>query len=470
MHTTIRTINLSLIVCASLLSLSACNWVDSTGAQSEPIAPISADGNSRLRNTLPLVLHEELALTTTMIGQGAALRNWTWSPEQTDIRSRCEGIDGFDSQLAATSLEQACVNAQECMITFIEDSSNDPTQFTVRLPQLRAPVALAYNLSSVTEEGVMLIREQPICGISINEAPLANDDNYIALRGERRLVDALDLDSLSANDTDDLDIRNQVLQIDPIPVRVPRYASEFALGTDGSFIYLADEDAPVTQEGYIEDSFVYSISDGLHAVTATAVVRVVDGNRSPRRRQRVPDLDVTIANNADQGAQQQFDLSSYFFDPDADPLQFSIRDDLLPKSGNISISSAGLLIARPEFDDLGRWRLTVQVSDGLASSSDVFNLDVQTPEQDNSPPTANDIRNRFVQNTFSYDVSVFFNDPDNDPLSFSATGLPDGVRISESGIIRGTANDENSGVAIIRVTANDNRGGSVTDGFALVVD
>lgn len=476
MHTAISTIKLSLIVATNLILLSACNWVDSTGTQSEFTPPISEfipptnATISGLRSTQPLALQEELALTTTLLGRGAQLRNWTWAPAQSDTLFICEGIEGFDTELAATTLTDACADAQECSIVFIENSDDNTTQFTIRMPQLQAPVALSYSLSTTTEDGGLLTRQQPLCGISVNEAPLANDDNYLAVMDERRLVSANDSDSLLANDTDDVDIRNQALQIDPTPVQMPRYATEFALGTDGSFIYRASNDAPINDEGFINDSFVYSVSDGLHSVEATAVVKIVNDNREPRRRQRIPDLEITIASLAGQGTLQQFDLSKYFFDPDGDPLRFSIREDLLPVSGNISINPAGLLIAQPGLEDLGLWQLTIIASDGLSSSSDAFNLNVLLPEQENLPPTAEDIGNRIVQNTFSYDVSVFFNDPNDDPLSFSATGLPSGVSISETGIIQGEARNNNLGVSIIQVTANDNRGGTVTDGFALVIN
>jgi len=470
MHTAFRTIKFSLILGANLPFLVACNWVDSTGTQGEPITPINASAISGLRNAQPLALQEELPLTTTLVGQGAGLENWTWSPEQVDIRSSCENIEGFDKQLAVTSLADACANTQECTIAFVESASDNSTQFTIRLPQLYAPVAISYTLSTATEDGGMLTRQQPLCGISVNEAPLATDDNYIALRDERRLVNANDPDSLLANDTDDIDIRNQALQVNPTPVQMPRYASEFSLGTDGSFIYQASEDAPQSEQGYIEDSFVYSISDGLHAVDATAVIKIVQSNRRPQRRQRIPDLEVLVANRDNQGVLQTFDLAGYFIDPDGDPLRFSIRDELLPASGNITIDSAGLLIAQPGLEDSGQWRLTVVATDGLDSISDTFDLEVLSPELDNLPPTVVDIRNRIVQNTFSYDVSVFFQDPNGDPLSFFATGLPPGVRLSETGVIEGEATDKNSGVSIIQVTANDYRGGFVTDSFSLLIN
>ncbi|MFK7854093.1 MAG: putative Ig domain-containing protein [Granulosicoccus sp.] len=468
MRTSFRTSKVTLSLGMALLCLSACDWVDSTGVQGEPLSPMSA-GALTLRNAQPLTLQEELPATVTIMGQGSDQQNWTWTPEQGDVRASCEAIEGFNSQLAVTRIEEACTNSQECTIAFVEDFNGDTAQFNVRLPQLRGPVALAYTLSTITEEGTLLTREQPLCGISLNEAPLAVDDNYIVLKNQRRIVSAEDPDSLSANDKDDEDIRNQSLRINPVAVQMPSHAAEFSLGEDGSFIYRASADAPINSQGFITDSFVYSTSDGIHDVEATAFITIVDSNRSPVRAQRIPDLEVSVVLD-DNEPPTEFDLSSYFYDPDGDSLHFSIRQDLLPQSGNIAISSAGVLTARPTFEDLGDWRLIVDVTDGLASSSDIFDLEILEPEQDNLPPIAEDIHNRIVQNSFSYDVSVFFSDPDGDQLSFSATGLPVGVKISKAGLITGEANNANAGISLIWVTANDDRGGSVTDRFALVIN
>lgn len=468
MRTAFRTSKIILSLSLALLCSSACDWVDSTGVQGEPLSPINS-GDLALRNAQALALQEELPATVTIIGQGSDLQNWTWTPEQRDVRASCEGIEGFNSQLAVSKIEEACTNSQECTIAFVEEFNGDTTQFNVRLPQLRSPVALAYTLSTITGEGALLTREQPLCGISLNEAPLAVDDNYLVLKDQRRIVNAEDPDSLSANDTDDEDIRNQVLRINPVAVQMPSHASEFSLGVDGSFIYRASEDAPINSQGFVTDSFVYSISDGIHDVEATAFITIVDSNRAPVRAQRIPDLEVRVTTNDDDTI-KEFDLSTYFFDPDGDSLQFSIRQDLLPQSGNIAISSAGLLTARPTVEDLGDWRLIVEVTDGLATSSDIFDLEILEPERDNLPPIAKDIHNRIVQNSFSYDVSVFFSDPDGDELSFAATGMPVGVKISKAGLITGEANNRNAGVSLIWVTANDNRGGSVSDRFALVIN
>jgi len=91
----------------------------------------------------------------------------------------------------------------------------------------------------------------------------------------------------------------------------------------------------------------------------------------------------------------------------------------------------------------------------------------QAPE--NRPPVVDDISNRTVSNQFTYDVSVFFDDPDNDTLRFTAVGLPPGVSIDIDGVIRGRASARNRGEWFIVVTADDARGGETPDGFRLLI-
>ena len=88
----------------------------------------------------------------------------------------------------------------------------------------------------------------------------------------------------------------------------------------------------------------------------------------------------------------------------------------------------------------------------------------------NSAPVADDIDNAEFDDDFTYDVSVFFEDPDDDDLIFSATNLPPRVTISMTGVITGVVSAANDGNHIITVTASDGRGGMVSDNFRLIID
>ena len=101
-------------------------------------------------------------------------------------------------------------------------------------------------------------RQQTVCAVSVNEAPLANDDMYKVVVGTRLDVRGIDSDSLISNDSDDIDIRNQPLVVDTQVVTAPQYAEIFTLQSDGGFTYQPASDIPVNEQGTLLDSFVYS--------------------------------------------------------------------------------------------------------------------------------------------------------------------------------------------------------------------
>ena len=69
---------------------------------------------------------------------------------------------------------------------------------------------------------------------------------------------------------------------------------------------------------------------------------------------------------------------------------------------------------------------------------------------------------------YSLNVAGAFSDPDDDALSFSASGLPSGLSISKAGIITGTPAD--AGTYSVTVSATDPGGLKAETGFSLTVD
>ncbi len=469
MHTMTSLLKHSLSVGVVLTTLSACDWVDSTGVQSIEVTSTELPGNAVLRNAEPIAILEETSVTATLSGEAAHLSNWSWMATTNNGTDRCTQISGFDPQLAQSTLLAACSDTSQCAVIFDESANGGETQLTIRMPQLRAPVALSYQLVATRDDGSTVNRDQVLCALSVNEAPVANNDRFLALRNELRVVDAEDSDSLLKNDVDDTDIRNEDLHVIAVPVEAPRHAVQFSLNADGSFLYQASEDAPYTDNGFFEDTFIYAVTDGMHVVNATAIIKIVDDNQGPLVVRRIPEF--SVASDRSASGAEQIDLSRYFFDPDNDPIRYRIDPDQLPASGNITLSSSGLLSVNPEPDDVGKWRFTLEATDGLASRTETFMLTINAPDTVpiNQLPVAIDITNKQVRGNFSYDIRPFFSDPDNDQLSFSASGLPKGVRISAAGIISGVADKDSTGRWIIRVTADDGNGGRVSDGFALTI-
>ncbi len=447
-----------------VISLSGCDWVDSTGVQGATVTV-------SLRNGEAVAINEKVALTAPLVGEGSELTNWTWELDGADTLGRCNVFSGFDEQLSVTSLSDACTDGNACTFAIDETGSEgNATSFTLQMPELRAPVALNYRLLATREDGATVERQQLICGLSINEAPEANDDSYLAMPGEVLIVAGDSNNSLLANDSDDDDVRNSALTINGI-VTQPAHAAQFSVDPDGGFLYEPRSDLPLNDNGFTEDRFVYSLTDGVHQVTAIAVLRIASDNEAPNQLQAIPDLSLTATGGIETTSPdaQLIDLSTYFTDPDGDTLTFFVSAQQLPASGNVTVSAEGLLRAEPTLVDIGRYRVELVVSDGLESISDVFLLSIAEPDanRDNNAPDAEDINNRIVRDQFEYDVSRFFSDPDGDTLEFSAEGLPDDVEIDSDGVISGQAGRSNRGRWLIRVHADDGKGGTSNDAFLL---
>ncbi len=448
---------ISTLLLSSLVS--ACGWVDSKGNQS--------GGGSQLRTIVDggqLLLMESSPSTATFAGTSNNVSNWQWQSVGTNADGSCAVNNGFDNELAADTLLQACTNADDCEVLIVEQSNNGATEFLITPPSLRAPIGINYSVVSNDEQGNTISLNQTLCMVSINEAPFADDDEYTVIQNQTLEIEADDPNNLLHNDYDDDDVRNQPLQVLPNPLQAPQHAAEFQLGTDGSFIY-----RPVATQNNEEivDEFVYQITDGQHTMSAKVTLRIVDNNSAPIRSQRTTLVAMSVAEHGEIGL--RVNLAENFTDPDGDDLSFSIAEGSLPNSGNISLTSAGMLLGKPQLDDVGDYIVTVIASDGIGQAADTFILSISQFSSENSAPEVDDISNRTVRNKFSYNIADFFSDEDGDELQFSATGLPTDVTITSSGLIRGTASSRNRGSWFVSVTATDGRGGSAEDLFRLTI-
>ncbi|MBM7069284.1 putative Ig domain-containing protein [Actibacterium sp. 188UL27-1] len=184
----------------------------------------------------------------------------------------------------------------------------------------------------------------------------------------------------------------------------------------------------------------------------------------------------TIPNQVNQDGQAIGPLNIFngFNDPDGDALTFTVTG--LPPS--LSVDAAGNVTGPLDNSDSqggpnndGFYTVTVTATDADgATATETFtwtvnNIDpvVATPIPDQ---TAND------GDAFTLNVGPNFNDPDNDDLAFSATGLPPGLSINANGVISGTlalnasANEPYS----VTVTADDGEGGQTSDTFVFRVN
>ncbi len=446
-------------------SLSACDWVDSTGLPGN--ATGLADTNvAQLDDGGTILLVEQVPRKAALTGESALLTNWHWEAiSDTDAISRCQQNPDYETGSISQSLKTACTNAGDCQIQIEESAQNGLTQFTLRLPRLRQPVALPFRLSTTNGAGSTVQQHQLLCAMAINEAPLAQDDRYTLVRSRTRTVRARDPDNLLINDSDDIDLRNKPLQVVTTPVQAPLFATTFELYSDGGFLYQPTPDAPLAANGSISDSFIYALTDGTHTVTANVTLSLVEENRAPRRTGEIENFILSVEDDGDQLFSA--DLSQYF--EDDDPLSFQLAAGSLPASGNFELSASGVLQGIPALDDIGDYHVTILASDGIGRVSSDFTLTINRFSTPNRDPYADDINNQTVRGTFSFTVAEFFEDPEDDELRFSAEGLPANVNISKSGVISGRANAQNRGRWIIVVTVKDGRGGQASDGFRLTI-
>jgi hypothetical protein len=86
----------------------------------------------------------------------------------------------------------------------------------------------------------------------------------------------------------------------------------------------------------------------------------------------------------------------------------------------------------------------------------------------NDPPSLVDPGDQLTAEGAAVSLQMNGSDPDNDPLTFVAGGLPPGVTIDASGSISGTPNPGSSGSYNVSVTVSDGEG-SATVNFVWVV-
>ncbi|MFZ4645508.1 MAG: ELWxxDGT repeat protein, partial [Gemmataceae bacterium] len=162
-------------------------------------------------------------------------------------------------------------------------------------------------------------------------------------------------------------------------------------------------------------------------------------------------------------------VASSFSDPDNDPLSFSATN--LPPG--LAMSATGLVSGTvlSSASTSTPYAVTVTVTDGRGgTATGSFSWTINAA---NRPPVASNLADRSdsTGNRVSFAAASAFSDPDFDSLSFTATGLPDGLAVSASGIVTGTIASTASASSpyTTRITASDGRGGTVTASFIWTV-
>jgi hypothetical protein len=153
-------------------------------------------------------------------------------------------------------------------------------------------------------------------------------------------------------------------------------------------------------------------------------------------------------------------------DADVPPNTLTFSATGLP--AGLAISAAGAITGTPT--TAGTSSVTVAVNDGQGGTdSEILQLVVNAAAPGNRAPTitAPGPQTATVGQAYSVNVAANANDPDGDPLTFTATGLPAGITMTAAGVASGSPTA--AGVSTVNVTVSDGRGGSASATFQITV-
>ncbi|MCB1757059.1 MAG: hypothetical protein KDJ38_16165, partial [Gammaproteobacteria bacterium] len=480
--------SLSSLAALSLLTglLVACNWVDSTGRQSNTKPTIVLDDGTPA-DGFSLNINEQSSIIidpSASSDDDGRIVSWSWgsTPTAAGALDFCANVDGFNSQYAANSLREACTDEQQCELSVVteevdkteeelaEDTLNaqqngstgqvptKKTVFTITTPQLKAPIGLTYRITAKDNDGGTGDAEVGFCLIAINEAPQANDDAYTVIEGVEKVITANDAANLLSNDIDDIDVTNQPLSINAVPLEYPQLPQSFNLGTDGSFNYYypADPTRPGGEEQL--DSFVYEVTDGIHVSQARVNLRVVTVDDPPVLTADIPDQTYFA------GITKSFDFRKYFHDPEDATLTFSEETGSLPASFDRPQLAQGKLTSKPTNEEIGQYNITLAASDGNTSIEDSLLLTIVG----NKPPVISNIpaQTGSIGQTFSLDIAKYASDTEKQPLTYSISGNPAFLSLKGS-VIQGKPTT--TGSWNITVSVSDGFNAKVSKTFKLTV-
>ena len=204
---------------------------------------------------------------------------------------------------------------------------------------------------------------------------------------------------------------------------------------------------------------IRAVTSGVATITVSAsdpeggaarqTVQVTVPNRAPEAVGAIPERTLSV------GETGTVDVSSYFRDPDGDTLSYTAA------SSNAGVAEASVSGSSVVIAALARGVVTVTVTArdprGLAAQQR-FQLTVpnRAPEAVEAIPA----RTVFAGQAASVDASLYFRDPDGDPLTYTATSSNPEVATATVSAATITIRAIASGVATVTVNASDPAGGA----------
>lgn len=478
--------SLAVLIGAGLIS--GCNWVDSTGRQSNSTPTIILDDGTP-EDGFTLTLNEQ---ATAEVDPSASsdddgnIVSWSWDSRETDAGAleACAQVDGFNSALAADSLEDACTSSNACeVLVSTEEVEKDETElaedqaaadaagitseiattktvFTLTAPQLKAPVGLTYRIRAKDNDGGTGTADVTLCLIAINEAPEAQGDTFTVISGTQRVVLGSTAPNLLSNDSDDIDVSNQPLTVVTTPVVNPTRATEFTLGNDGGFTYYyAGSASDVGDLG--SDTFTYEITDGIFTDQAEVTINLVAEDDPPVLTGAIPDQ------TAYAGIPFRFDFSDFFRDPEGAQLTFGESTGNVPDSFDATALQQGRLSGTPTSAEAANspYSLSLFAYDGLNTVEDSVTLTIAG----NQAPTLSAIPDQTgtLGRAFSLNLASYAKDPEGQTLTYAVANKPSFLSLSGS-TLSGTPNTDGSWDVAVSVSDGFNPAVSRTFEFSVV--
>ena len=360
-----------------------------------------------------------------------AVNDTASTPEDTPVTI---AILGNDSDVDGDSLTVTAATSPDGQVTINADGT---ITFTPNA-DFNGSTTISYTISD--GKGGTSIANVTLTVSPVNDPPVANPS--AAATNEDTLVSL----PVLANDSD--------VDGDPLTVTAASAANgTVTINTDGTVTYTPNANFNGT------DTVTYTISDGKGgSATSTVTVTVNPVNDPPVAVNDVAttpeDAPVTIA------------VLGNDRDLDNDPLTVTAAT---APNGTVTVNPDGTINYTPNPDFNGVDVITYTISDGKGGTSTATVTVTVTPLNDAPVATALAPQVNADAAIVSVPLGSNFSDVDNDPLSFSATGLPPGLSIDPAtGVISGTIDNSASlaGTYAVSVTASDGKGGSVTQNFS----
>ncbi len=217
------------------------------------------------------------------------------------------------------------------------------------------------------------------------------------------------------------------------------------------------------------DTITYTISDGRGGFATTTVTVTVNA---------VNDAPIAVDDSAitTEDTPVTVNILANDSDPDGDGLTVI---SATAGNGAVVINPDGTLSYTPSANYFGPDLITYRISDGNGGTAIATVTVTVTPVND--PPIVGPVgdRNSLDGQAVALPMASSFTDPENDPLTFSATGLPPGLVLNTTtGLISGTIDRSASiggnvpgspGVYQVSVTATDSQGNASTLNFRWAV-